>query len=132
MAKIICIQSKGGVGKTATSVNLSSALSFLGRKVLLIDMDPQGNASSGLGLRFGTRGEYIPRFNRGQNNSGTIQSTRDDKLKLVCATSDLVGAEIELVDLPHREFRLKTALQVVSHKFDYIIIDCPHLSVVNT
>ena len=127
MAKIICIANqKGGVGKTTTSVNLSSALSFLGRKVLLIDMDPQGNASSGLGLkRFGQEANIYHVLIGDKTIAETIQSTRDDKLKLVCATSDLVGAEIELVDLPHREFRLKTALQVVSHKFDYIIIDCP-------
>ncbi len=128
MAKTICIANqKGGVGKTTTSVNLSTALASLGRKILLVDLDPQGNASSGLGLkRFDTQDANIYHVLIGEKSiSETIQNTRIDNLKVVSATPDLVGAEIELVDIPHREYRLKTAIQSISHRYDYVIIDCP-------
>lgn len=128
MSKNICIANqKGGVGKTTTSVNLSSALAMRGKKVLLVDMDPQGNASSGLGLkRFDYQDKNIYHVLIGEHQlSEVIQSTQIENLSVAPATPDLVGAEIELVDLAHREFRLKSAIQSQASNFDYVIIDCP-------
>ncbi len=128
MARIICIANqKGGVGKTTTSVNLSASLAELGRKVLLVDMDPQGNASSGLGIKrhdYGERSIYHVLIGKRPVRE-IIAPTQLENLHLCVATTDLVGAEIELVDAPHRQFKLKKALGEVREDFDYIIIDCP-------
>ncbi len=128
LSRVICIANqKGGVGKTTTSVNLSSALAKMGRKVLLLDMDPQGNASSGLGLkRHDYQDSNIYHVLIGEKAiEEVIRPSSNPLLSIAPANPDLVGAEIELVDVPRREFRLKEALRSVVSNYDYVVIDCP-------
>ena len=128
MAKIISIANqKGGVGKTTTSVNLSAFLAHNGLKTLIIDIDPQGNASSGLGIkRFEIEDSNIYHVLIGQKSlEDVIQKTSIKKLDIAPTTPDLVAAEIELIDLENREFRLKSSLKQIQNDYDYIIVDCP-------
>lgn len=128
MIKIICIANqKGGVGKTTTTVNLSSALAQLGFKTLVIDMDPQGNASSGLGIKkHEAADKNIYHVLIGEKSiQEVVFATNTKNLWIATSNPDLVGAEIELVDMPQREYRLKNAILSVSSLYDYVIIDCP-------
>lgn len=127
MGRIIAITNqKGGVGKTTTSVNLSACLAYLGKKVLLIDIDPQGNATSGTGINKGElQGCIYNVLIDDETIENVTQKTKIDNLFVVPATISLAGAEIELVSTISREVRLKHALEKVKDQYDYIIIDCP-------
>ena len=127
MVKVIAIANqKGGVGKTTTSVNLAACLAALNRKVLLIDSDPQGNATSGYGLdrRELKKCVYDALINEVPMQD-IIVHTHYENLDIVPAKIQLAGAEIELVSMMNREGRLKNALERVKHNYDYVIIDCP-------
>ncbi|KKE77533.1 AAA family ATPase [Oceanobacillus caeni] len=127
MGKIMSIANqKGGVGKTTSSVNLSACLAHLGNKVLLIDTDPQGNATSGVGVNKADVSHCI--YNVLVDDveaEDVIISTNVNNLDLIPATIQLAGAEIELVPVISREIRLKRALESIKDSYDYIIIDCP-------
>ena len=127
MGKCIAIANqKGGVGKTTTSVNLSSCLAALGKKVLLIDTDPQGNATSGVGVERESLESSVYDAIINESDINDI-ITRTDYNKLwVCPSSiDLAGAELELVSGDNREYRLKNAIASIKDDYDFIIIDCP-------
>ena len=125
MAKIIAIANqKGGVGKTTTSVNLTAILADMGQRVLAVDLDPQGNTTSGLGMTVEDRSVYEAVMGRiGLREA--VQHTEIPGLDLVGADIRLAGAELELVSVDKREFRLKTALAAVQKDYDFIFIDCP-------
>ena len=127
MPRILAVvNQKGGVGKTTTAVNLSAALAQAGQRVLLIDLDPQGNATMGSGIDKRTVGRTIYHALLGLGELGGIR-TRAERggYDLVPANRDLAGAEIELVELSAREARLKSALERVADDYDFILIDCP-------
>jgi chromosome partitioning protein len=133
MTRILAVANqKGGVGKTTTTVNLAASLSHANHRVLVVDMDPQANATSGLGFPKGTLTEGIY---EGLAPSDTgmaprplrelTQLTEVPNLWLVPSTRDLAGAEVELVNVKRREWRLRDALSPIANQYDYIIIDCP-------
>lgn len=127
MVRVIAIANqKGGVGKTTTAVNLAACLAVKGKKVLLLDTDPQGNATSGLGFdkRDIRRCVYDALINE-LPMADIVKHSAYENLDLIPATIQLAGAEIELVSLMNREGRLKNSLERIKHDYDYVIIDCP-------
>ncbi len=126
LGRIISIANqKGGVGKTTTAVNVSSILAKKGKKVLLIDCDPQGNATSGLGIEKDAENSLYDVLINEVDINQTIQDTCIKTLKICPANMNLAGAEVELVNQMSREQRMKTALEGAKNEFDFILIDCP-------
>lgn len=127
VGKIIAIANqKGGVGKTTTSVNLGACLAYIGKRVLLVDVDPQGNATSGIGIEKADVEHCIYDILVDDVDAKeVIKPTAVENLDIIPATIQLAGAEIELVPTISREVRLKRALEAVKDQYDYMVIDCP-------
>jgi len=127
MAKVIAVcNQKGGVGKTTTSINLSTYLALSGKRVLLVDIDPQGNATSGLGInKHNIKQSVYDLIIEEIDPKPVIISAGIENLSLIPSTLSLTGAEVELVGIMGREYRLKKALSPILSDFDYVIIDCP-------
>jgi chromosome partitioning protein len=127
MSRIVAVANqKGGVGKTTTAINVGTSMAAAERKALVVDMDPQANLTSGLGIDPAGPGGAIYRgLVEGASAHELIQDTELASLKIVPSERNLTGAEIELVDQPRREYRLRDFLEPVVNDFDYIVIDCP-------
>jgi chromosome partitioning protein len=130
-ARVVAVANqKGGVGKTTTTINLAASLALAEQNVLLVDVDPQSNLTSGLGLKgrtaaAGTIYDALTRAAADADAHDFVVPTAIDRLALIPADRNLTGAEIEMVPLPHREERLRRLLAPVRDEFDYIFIDCP-------
>ena len=126
MTRLVALANqKGGVGKTTTAINLGAALARLGQPVLIIDMDPQANASAGLGLR-APEGKSTYQLLLGQAGLGAVVlPTAFDGLSIVPSTSDLAGAEVELTSMMAREYQLKRAIEGEYERYRFVLIDCP-------
>ncbi len=127
MGKIIAVTNqKGGVGKTTTAVNLAAGIAMLGNKVLLIDIDPQGNATSGAGIdKRSVKHSAYSIIIENTKAEQTIMHTDYQNLDIIPSSMNLAAAEIELVDIEHRESKLKNSLALIKGNYDFIFIDCP-------
>ncbi|MCC6336319.1 MAG: ParA family protein [Myxococcales bacterium] len=127
MGRILCISNqKGGVGKTTTAINLAASLAASERRTLLVDLDPQGNAGSGLGIdKTALAGSVYDALIDGRPLKELTRPTELRFLDVVPATADLTGAEVELVGLDRREHRLKDAVRPLAKDYDFVLIDCP-------
>ena len=126
MAHILAVANqKGGVGKTTTSVNLAAGLAQSGRRVLLVDLDPQGNATMGSGVNKSRLDRTVYHVLLGLADASNIRMRVESGYDLIPANRELAGAEVELVDLPNREGRLRAALERLGGEYDFILIDCP-------
>ena len=126
MTKIISITNqKGGVGKTTTAINLATSLAAIKKKILIIDADPQGNASTGIGITYEEREPSLYKLiTLGDHDEKSIKKTIVPGLDIIPSSSDLAGSEIELVDVSNREFVLRSIIEKIEN-YDFIIIDCP-------
>ena len=116
---------KGGVGKTSVAVNLSATLAHYGQRVLLVDLDPQGNATTGSGIDKSAVDKTLYGVLLGEYSVAEARIRAEGGFDVLPANRELAGAEIELIDIPQREFRLKEALQPVTHDYTFVVIDCP-------